>query len=431
MRRQAAIASGDDCLPPAEAFGAQPAAAAWAPPVPQRSAGQAWQRPVVAVPALAPLTELDLDEEAAGRLGCAPGPLCLTRAWPREAGLIAVELRDAAGDVVGGQCHAQQRALRRAARATAATGRGACTVVEARGTAVLLQTGGADRRLPGLGAALGRPGAVLVAHRAEQRAVVRVGGPVPAFVKAVRPRAVPRVAGAAGAAAGVARTAGHAFSVAAPRAVDSALGLLETPVLHGAALSQCLAGSDRDIAADAAGRAIAALHAVPGPPGAPAHGPAEELAVLRRWLDRLAPHAPALAARLATLLPAVARRLTDVAQPFTAALHRDLHDGQLLVDGAGRVALLDVDTLAVGEPALDVANLMVHLELAAAQGRCTPPAARSAAAAFLAAYDPPPSLLARLPAYADATRLRLACVHAFRPAPPDLLDRLTAALDAV
>ncbi|WP_396134697.1 phosphotransferase [Cellulomonas sp. ATA003] len=49
-------------------------------------------------------------------------------------------------------------------------------------------------------------------------------------------------------------------------------------------------------------------------------------------------------------------------------VHRDLHDKQLLVDGSGGIGLLDFDLAAAGEAALDLANLLVHLELRVHQG---------------------------------------------------------------
>jgi aminoglycoside phosphotransferase (APT) family kinase protein len=86
-----------------------------------------------------------------------------------------------------------------------------------------------------------------------------------------------------------------------------------------------------------------------------------------------------------------------------------------VVDGDGRAGLLDFDTLAVGEAALDVANALVHFELRALQRLCLPEQARAATLEFLDAYGPGPEVRRRLDAYADATRLRLACVYAFRP----------------
>jgi streptomycin 6-kinase len=178
-----------------------------------------------------------------------------------------------------------------------------------------------------------------------------------------------------------------------------------------------------------AGRATAALHAAAVPARTPVHGAARETGVLERWLALLTPHAPALAGRVTARAAPVAHALLDVSAAVPVPLHRDLHDGQILVDASGAVALLDLDTLAAGEAALDVANLLVHLELAALQGRCTPERAAAAGTAFLDGYgEPPPS--DRLVAHADAARLRLVCVHAFRPAPEGLIDALVERLDA-
>jgi len=97
-------------------------------------------------------------------------------------------------------------------------------------------------------------------------------------------------------------------------------------------------------------------------------------------------------------------------------LHRDFHDKQVFIDAAGRAGILDFDTMALGEPALDVANMLVHLELRALQHRCSPEAAGQAAEAFMEAYRPEAPVRQRLAAYEAATRLRLACLYTWRPA---------------
>lgn len=107
-------------------------------------------------------------------------------------------------------------------------------------------------------------------------------------------------------------------------------------------------------------------------------------------------------------------------------LHRDLHDKQVLLRDDGRLAVIDVDTLAVGECALDVANVLAHLDLRVAQGLLSPAHARASRTGFLAglgeatdsdaedpAWEHPES--GRLEAYLAATRLRLAAVYSFRP----------------
>ena len=72
-------------------------------------------------------------------------------------------------------------------------------------------------------------------------------------------------------------------------------------------------------------------------------------------------------------------------------------------------------TLAAGDPALDVANLLVHLDLRVAQGIMTSVRADQARAAFLRGYAPDEVTTARVPAYAELVRLRLAGLYAFRP----------------
>ena len=94
-------------------------------------------------------------------------------------------------------------------------------------------------------------------------------------------------------------------------------------------------------------------------------------------------------------------------------LHRDLHDKQVVV--GAHIGLLDLDTLAVGERALDLANALAHLELRVDQGLMTAAAARVARRAFLEGADPDPETRERIPAHLGVARLRLAGVYAFRP----------------
>ncbi|MGH3386204.1 MAG: hypothetical protein ACRDO1_16625, partial [Nocardioidaceae bacterium] len=77
--------------------------------------------------------------------------------------------------------------------------------------------------------------------------------------------------------------------------------------------------------------------------------------------------------------------------------------------------LLDFDLAAAGEAALDLANLLVHLELRSVQGRCSVERANRCAVGVVEGYGPSKALLSRLPAYLLTTRIRLAAVYAFRP----------------
>ncbi|MDP9398929.1 MAG: phosphotransferase, partial [Actinomycetota bacterium] len=138
----------------------------------------------------------------------------------------------------------------------------------------------------------------------------------------------------------------------------------------------------------------------------------------------------AAAAAAGALLPEVEGAADDLLAELGAALggpparptllHRDLHDKQVLVgagaSGAPSLGILDADLAAIGEPALDLANLLVHLDLRAAQGTVPVATAQACVEAVLAGYDPDDEVRRRLPAYALATRLRLLGVYAFRPA---------------
>lgn len=335
-------------------------------------------------------TALDDVADVAGRRD-----LVLRRAWPRDADHLLLDLVPSHGPAVAGQWFADPV---RAAAVAASTGAPALADGH-----VVLQPRGADRRLTTLADLLRRPGAQLVAHRPERRAVVRRGDG--SYTKVLR----------AGRAADVARAARAAAvpGLRVPRvlAVDSSAGTVTTSALPGRTLHELLAvgAPEAVVAARATGRALATLHAFRPVGDAPLHDGAAELQVLRRWEALAAVHG------LAADLPAPAddAGLTGPAQALVP-VHRDLHDKQVLLAGAG-VGLLDFDLAALGEPALDLANLLVHLELRVLQGLARPGLARATADAALEGYGPGSATLARLPAYDRAARRRLVAVYAFRP----------------
>lgn len=148
----------------------------------------------------------------------------------------------------------------------------------------------------------------------------------------------------------------------------------------------------------------------------PLHDAERELRPLRRRLAELEAARPGLAGAAAGAVEAVDAVLAGADRlPWRRRLlHRDLHPEQVLVAGR-RLAILDWDDAALGEPAIDLANFAAHLRLAAL---CDPPAALAArltraAGAVLSwgrRLDPQlsPLLLRLLEA---ATLLRLATLH--------------------
>ena len=69
--------------------------------------------------------------------------------------------------------------------------------------------------------------------------------------------------------------------------------------------------------------------------------------------------------------------------------------------------------MAIGDPALDLANLLAHLDLRERQGLIDD--AAPLRRAVLHGYGPGSALVKRLPGYEALARQRLAAVYAFRP----------------
>ena len=340
--------------------------------------------------------------------------LHLRRAWPRRPGHLLLEYRDGDSSVAG-QWFADSDRLRAVAQQTASVSPDDVRCHAEAG--VLLQRRGADRRLPALTDVVADEGATLVVHRPERRAVVRrTRSRITTYVKVVRPGRA--LAGCAE----LPRVRVPVVLAAAPHR-----GMVEHAELAGRALHHLLGDTALERgptdtvsrAFGGVGRTVRALHDSTPPAGLPIHRPDGEVAITARWVDQARAHGvldPRDQVRAADALEALGAALGVLASPPTLTLvHRDLHDKQILVAGEDDAGLLDLDTLAVGDPAIDVANLLVHLELRMMQGHCRSEIAGVAGEAFLEGYGPDRDLVARIDAYANATRLRLACVYAFRP----------------
>ena len=367
---------------------------------------------------------LDLAAAERDRLGVPAGPLGLRRVWPREAGHLGLEFVTTDGSPLAGQWFADRDRLDAVARETARAGQAPVAIVP--GPGILVQARGADRRLPALAPLAARAGATLLMHRPERSAVLRLqAADGTRYVKVVRPKLV-EVYAATGRVAQ--QLAGAAFTTPRLLEVDAVSGVIVWSGLAGASLFGLL-GTDRLVPAmPAVGEALKALHAAPPPAGVAPHGAVEEIRRLEVWLARLEVFLPDLHGALAAAAPAVCGALAAASSP-TVLLHGDFCDKQVIVDEDGRIGLVDFDAMATGEAALDVANAIAVFEVRAIQGLCPPGQAEEAIAAFLAGYRPSPDVLARMNAYVDGARLRLACLSAFRPAwahclPALLLDRL-------
>lgn len=308
----------------------------------------------------------------------------LRRAWPEADGAIAFEAVDASDGLL------------RAGR------------VERTGTWRLAPYA-ADPDLPGLTPGLAADlGGRLVVHRPGRRAVV-VGERL--VRKIVRPGRAGRLCPPQ------ARRVFEGAGLRVPGVVGRGADHLDLELVPGRPLHELgdagLAGWRRlarvwpDVVRDAAA-------------GLPEHTGAHEAGVLHRWLvrTRAAGALDVLDAvggqgRIERSVERACAALDEDRGPAVAA-HRDLHDGQLLWDGCD-LFLIDLDTAATAEAALDLGNLAAHADLARVTGRLGAAAHDRVLGLLDDVAAHLPTTARRLRTYTDAARLRLALVHVFRP----------------
>lgn len=319
--------------------------------------------------------------------------LTVVRAWPKGDGRMTAELLDADGRV-------------RAARGVPESPDALTWTVAPYGE---------DPRLPAL-TGLSRSGR-LVVHRHGRRAVVALPD---RYVKVL----------ARGAAAEVARGSRGLYALAtsagftAPRVLAHDEDTVEFSVLPGRSLHALGMADQRDAYLRGlhawARRWPRLVTADPAPFELPEFTVADEIRTLETWVARVGMFPGILAVpqeQLAALRDGVARELSALPADggtTRGVLHRDLHEKQLLAHGDS-IGVLDFDTAAVGDPALDLANLGVHLELHRDQGVLSPSLHEEGQRVVheVASGLGVPS--ARLHAYGLSARLRLVCVYAFRP----------------
>lgn len=124
----------------------------------------------------------------------------------------------------------------------------------------------------------------------------------------------------------------------------------------------------------ATAHAVAELHqhspsAVPAHQGSPT------------WVETTRRAAPALADELQRTLD----QLPPQPDERHRLIHSDLHDKNILIE-RDTASLIDLDGLALGDPATDLGNLTAHFTFRALQGHCTNHEAQQFSQVFLAAY---------------------------------------------
>ena len=354
----------------------------------------------------------------------------MRKSSPRGTTRLVLEVAGADGGIAAAQWFADAAQATEAARLVRARF-GADSVSVLADGHLVLQHAGADRKLPVVHRLAARPGSVLVAHRAERRAVVRTTDGH--YVKVVRPDRVHELV----------RPLESLLidDVRTPQVVevDERLGCVTTAAMPGRTLHARLLDRsvpDADVVRDAhvTGTALRALHSQSPELTRPPHTGAAELDAARRWLDAAVAFDLLDAGASTPAFDAVASAVLRGEEPMTA-VHRDFHDKQVLVDNGGGVGILDLDLACAGEPSVDVGNLVAHLHLRRSQGLVAEARASEATAAFLDGYGEPAVRPERFEAYVASTWLRLAGVYLFRPSRPglseDLLDRALTSVAVV
>ena len=323
----------------------------------------------------------------------------LRRSWPRSPDHLLLDLQPPgrpAEPAVAGQWFRDPEQARVVHTATPGASRSG---------QVVLQPGGADRRLPALTGLLQEPCTTLVSHRAERRAVLREQqGEQVRYTKVVPLKKHASLVASARSAADL------PLCTPEVSGVDATRGTVTTETLPGTPLHDLLRGPRAIEACAAAGAALAALHRTTPPTGLTRHTWTEEHEVTRRW-ERLAAHFATPAGSFAP------NGLDEPVEPDgpdqLSLIHRDFHDKQVLVADDGTVGILDFDLMALGDPALDLANLLAHLDLRCGQGMLDE--VDRLHDAVLDAYAPPSRVMAHLPSYLALARRRLEAVYGFRP----------------
>ncbi|WP_175953706.1 serine kinase [Schaalia sp. Marseille-Q2122] len=167
----------------------------------------------------------------------------------------------------------------------------------------------------------------------------------------------------------------------------------------------------------------------------PLHAPEKEAHVLRTWYKHALRHDSVESLGLLGMaVDEVCAELSDAErqspQDQWVSAHRDLHDKQLLWDGF-RLSVLDLDTAARAEAALDLGNLRAHMELRMLQGRFPATMRSSLMDTIEVIANTLEVPQQRLATYEKASRLRLAFVYSFRPSAQQwLADWVEATLSA-
>ena len=266
----------------------------------------------------------------------------------------------------------------------------------------------------------------LLAHRLGKRAVLRVSaaGDAQHVVKLYKPSAASRLQTTVATLQQLAqlRSPFEQPCFTALSDHDVRRGRLVFDHVDGAAVT-CLPVVEQASAIERTGRALRWLHDS-GVATERAHGPLDEVALLEHKTKLVGTIYPDLFEPLTEAFDRVRRQLLSLPIARTVTVHRDFYDKQVLIND-GLPTMVDFDTLAAGDAALDLGNYLAHVELRRLQESTV---ADEAESAMISGYGECGTVRERIATWRDAALLRLAAIYALRPRwqhlPPQILERL-------
>lgn len=205
----------------------------------------------------------------------------------------------------------------------------------------------------------------------------------------------------------------EAASVPAPFGVVPELGMALQEQLDGEDLRHPLAAGVADDVLALSARWLAALHRARPIPDLRHKSRNHELDKIDRACAEIAPH---LSSHERVRIERLRRRLHALGAPEDGApstmIHRDYYYAHVLCS-AGRIGVIDFDSLSVGDPTLDVGHFLGHLQALGYRRVGDPDRFAEASSRFLQCYldAAPADVRAGLPFFKSYTHLKLAATE--------------------
>ena len=214
------------------------------------------------------------------------------------------------------------------------------------------------------------------------------------------------------------RLAGEQLYIPAPLLQIPELGLLLQEYVEGVELRHVLlAEHSNDRAFSLAAQWLANLHMTPPPPGLPMKPLEREVDKINEWCTEVRPYLTVEdAVRLRQAQDGLQRLASRLPIYEPALIHRDFYPANAFWDGE-RIRVVDFDELSIGDPALDVAHFLAHLQNLACRSQRNANSFHREGAVFLESYLDARSdidLHLRLCFYKGYTLLKLAAKDARR-----------------